>query len=129
MLRPFRSPWLCAGVLTLVLTASAFAQPPVSPTGGATPPTGAGATTPAGSTGAMGFSGLFGGFGVSLFSSAQDAEFLTTAMTIVQEISQVIPLSTEEETILVFFIYEIEKINAIMSMFSSGGTTPSPGGP
>ena len=126
MYRLLKLPWLCAAALTLVLAATAPAQPTAPPT--TAPPT-SGGTTTGGSSASGGLSGLFGGFGFSFLSAEQDAQALMTAVAVVQEIGQVVPLSTEEQMILVFFIYEIEKLNAIMNMLSGGSMTPmSPAG-
>ena len=116
MLRPFRSPWLVAGVLMLAVATAAEAQPQSpSATTGAPSASGAGVMTTLG-----GLGNLLG----SLISPEQDAQLLATALSEVQMLGRLIPLSTGEELFLVFLLYEFEKLNAIQGMLFGGGTTP-----
>ena len=107
-----------AAALALLLAASvAAAQPPVGSTG--SPP-----TTPM--TGPTAGGVTLGGF--SLLSSDQDAMLVAAAVSMVEQLAEVVPLSTEDQLFLVFILYEFEKLSAMGNLLSGSGTT-TPGGP
>ena len=131
MLRPSKSPWLVTAGMLMILATSASAQPtspPNSPpksTMGLTAPGTAGPTVST-TTGTGGLGSLFGGLGISLLSADREAQLLTNAVTFVQEFAQLSSLTSDEEMILVFFIFEIEKLNAIQNLFFGSGMEPMP---
>lgn len=128
-----------ASLLVLALGTFATAQPPTQPgtlvpgmvpqpPGTMTPTTNPGGST---TTSRSMTNGGISLLGLSLLSSDQDAALLATAVAAVQELAQVVPLSADDQLLLVMVFYEMEKWNALAGLLLGGlsGGSAMPTGP